>query len=183
MPLSEAQIEQLFKPLNPTRVAERDGMSYLEAYDVLAHLTRIFGFGGWDKVVEYGLIYEDNVTWTRGGQEKTGWDVAYHAKCQLTIKDSDGMFVTCKEDAATGSAIHQPSRADAHDLALKSAVSDALKRAAKDLGNQFGLGLYDKGSLKSVVGSSLAYRELLKVGGPPDSSFRDDGILPHEGRD
>ena len=59
---------------------------------------------------------------------------------------------------ATGSGENQ-RRVDAHDLALKSAVSDSLKRAAKDWGNQFGLSLYDNGSTKSVVGKSLAYDE------------------------
>jgi recombination DNA repair RAD52 pathway protein len=58
---------------------------------------------------------------------------------------------------ATGTAKNQPSRADAHDLALKAAVSGAEKRAAKALGNQFGLSLYNNGTTKSVVSSSLAY--------------------------
>ena len=62
-----------------------------------------------------------------------------------------------KEDASTGSATNQPQRAAAHDLALKDAVSSAVKRAAKALGNQFGLSLYDDGSQRSVVGTSLAY--------------------------
>jgi recombination DNA repair RAD52 pathway protein len=157
MNLSDDQLAQLFKPLNAKRVSTLKGMSYLEAWDVIAHLTRIFGVAGWDKEVEFNLIYEEEVHWkTEGGAEKSGWNVAYAAKCRLTLKDENGLG-TVKEDAATGSAIHQPSRADAHDLALKSAVSDALKRAAKDLGNQFGLSLYDKGSLRSVVGSSLAH--------------------------
>ncbi len=38
-------------------------------------------------------------------------------------------------------------------------MSDALKRAAKDLGNQFGLSLYDKGALE-VVSSSLAHPKI-----------------------
>jgi recombination DNA repair RAD52 pathway protein len=158
MKLADDQLAQLFRPLNPKRVSTLKGMSYLEAWDVIAHLTRIFGPAGWDKEIEFNLVYEDNVTWkTEGGAQKSGWDVVYAAKCRLTIKDDDGVG-TVKEDAATGSAIHQPSRADAHDLALKSAVSDALKRSAKDLGNQFGLSLYDKGNTRSVVGSSLAHQ-------------------------
>lgn len=158
MSLTDEQLAQLLKPLNPIRVAKRENLSYLEAWDVIAHLGRVFGPENWDKTIEYGLIYEDFSTWVPrgGGAEKSGWDVAYHAKCQLTIRDPAGVFVCCKEDAATGSAIHQPSRADAHDLALKSAVSDALKRAAKDLGNQFGLSLYDGGSTNSVLGTTLA---------------------------
>lgn len=155
MPLNDAQLEQLFKPINPTRISKRDGMSYLETWDVEAHLTRIFGFGGWDKVIDYGVVYEYQRTKPDG--KPGGWDVCYHAKCQLTVRDPEGGFVTCKEDVATGMAQNQPQRGAAHDLALKSASSDSLKRAAKDLGNQFGLSLYCDGTTESVVGSSLAY--------------------------
>jgi recombination DNA repair RAD52 pathway protein len=149
--LSDDQLAVLFKPINESRVQKTDGYPNLEAWDVEAHLIRIFGFD-WDKEVDYGLIYEEAVTWKpQNGPEKHGWDVCYHAKCRLTI---DGH---AKEDVASGVAKHQPHRADAHDLALKAAVSGAEKRAAKALGNQFGLSLYNNGSLKSVVGSSLAY--------------------------
>jgi recombination DNA repair RAD52 pathway protein len=127
-------------------------MSYLEAYDVIAHLSRIFGPMGWDKEVSYALIFE-----TQREGAKTGWDVAYTAQCRLTVRDPEGNVLKVSEDVATGSAANQPIRADAHDLAIKSAVSDALKRAAKDLGNQFGLSLYDGGSTDSVLGSSLVY--------------------------
>lgn len=155
----DKQLEVLFRPLNGTRVATRDGMSYLEAWDVIAHLTRIFGPLNWDKaVLDTTMIYDDFVTWERSGQKKQGWDVAYRATVRLTVRS--GEVVKVSEDCATGQAQHQPSRGDAHDLALKSAVSDALKRAAKDLGNQFGLSLYDGGSLTSVVASSLAHSDL-----------------------
>ena len=165
MPFNDRQLEQLFKEINPTRVAKHpySGMAYLETWDVLAHLNRIFGFEGWEKhVVSCEFIFEDFVTWKdkKSDQEKQGWDVAYRATVRLIIKDfRTGDPVKVSEDVATGQASHQPSRGDAHDLAIKSAVSDALKRAAKDLGNQFGLSLYDKGSVKSVVGKSLAYEE------------------------
>ena len=40
-------------------------------------------------------------------------------------------------------------------MAVKTAESDALKRAAINLGTQFGLSLYNNGSLKDVVGATL----------------------------
>jgi len=151
MPLSEKQLDQLFKPINPKRIKKNpQGYSHLEEWDVEAHLTRIFGFLGWDKEVTYGLIFEDEPTPKR-------WTVAYHAHCRLTVRDADGTDRAVKEDAATGTGTNQPSRAAAHDLAIKDAVSSAVKRAAKALGNQFGLSLYDDGSQRSVVGTSLAY--------------------------
>lgn len=153
MSLSPEQLNQLYKPINPKRVATRQGkFSYLETWDVLAHLSRIFSFAGWDKEVDAELLFED---------EANGkWTVGYRAKCRLTIRDPEGNFVCVHEDVATGQAINQPSRGDAHDLSLKTAVSDALKRAAKDLGNQYGLSLYQDGSTESVVSRSLADAQL-----------------------
>jgi recombination DNA repair RAD52 pathway protein len=154
MPLNERQLEQLFKPINPKRIKRNpQGYNHLEEWDVEAHLNRIFGFLGWDKEVSYGLVFETEVSNGR-------WTACYHASCKLTVWDSDGKDNAIKEDAATGTGTNQPSRAAAHDLALKDAVSSAVKRAAKALGNQFGLSLYDDGSLKSVVGQSLAYDPL-----------------------
>lgn len=174
MSLTDRQREILFRPLNPSRVANLKGMSYLEEWDVEAHLTRIFGFEGWDKEVSYEVAFEEPVTWTPAPTErnpnpatKEGWDIGYSAKCKLTLRDPDGNVVAVREDGASGGAVHQPNRADAHHLALTSAVSTALKRAAKSLGNQFGLSLYDSGSVKSVVGSSLAYPETTTTNGVP----------------
>ena len=156
--LNDQQLEVLFRPLNPSRVANLKGMSYLEEWDVEAHLTRVFGFEGWDKEIEYAVAFEEPVEWkAKDGTPKAGWDVGYTARCKLVLRDPQGNPVAVREDAAGGDAVHQPSRGDAHHLALTSAVSTALKRAAKSLGNQFGLSLYDSGSLASVVGSSLAY--------------------------
>jgi len=148
--VSEDQLAQLFEPINPVRVQTRQGMAYLESWDVIAHLSRIFGPLNWDKqVLREWVIFET---------ENNGkWTVCYGATVKLTINAVWGSKVS--EDCATGTAINQPSRGDAHDLALKTAVSDALKRCAKDLGNQFGLSLYDGGSTKSVVGRSLAHPE------------------------
>lgn len=146
--MNDKQLAQLFEPLNPKRVQKLQGNSYLETWDVIAHLTRIFGPLGWSKTVQDAqLVFET---------ENNGkWTVCYRATVRLLVEDDFSRKVS--EDVATGTAINQPSRGDAHDLALKTAVSDALKRAAKDLGNQFGLSLYNGGSTESVVGMSLAH--------------------------
>ena len=146
--MNNEQIAQLFKPLNGRRVKSKQGMAYLEGWDVIAHLSRIFGPLGWDKhVLSESLVYEEQ-------NDKGKWTVCYKATVRLVVH-TDSYKIS--EDCATGVAINQPSRADAHDLALKTAVTDALKRAAKDLGNQFGLSLYNQGSFDSVLGSSLAH--------------------------
>lgn len=151
--LNKKQYEQLLKPLNPKRVAKRQqagrNLSYLEAWDVKAHLIRIFGFGGWSsEVLDADLVFES---------EKDGkWNVGYKVILALTIhgiNDEDGCWATYTE-AAIGSAT-LPQRGEAHDMAIKTAESDALKRAAINLGTQFGLSLYNDGSLNDVVIATL----------------------------
>src|SRR5206468_12576286 len=55
----------------------------------------------------------------------------------------------------TGTSPNLPDYGDAHDFAAKNAVSYALKRCATDLGDQFGLSLYNKGQLAPLVAGTL----------------------------
>jgi hypothetical protein len=48
-------------------------------------------------------------------------------------------------------------------MAIKTAESDAIKRAAINLGTQFGLSLYNNGSTKDVVIEVLAKQEISNV--------------------
>jgi hypothetical protein len=48
-------------------------------------------------------------------------------------------------------------------MALKTASSDAMKRCAINLGDQFGLGLYDNGSLEPIVKATLVDNEYAEV--------------------
>ena len=145
--LTHEQYEQLMKPLNPSRVAKRQqagrNLSYLEAWDVKAHLIRIFGFGGWSwDVLAAEQAFES---------EKDGkWNVGYRVVGRLMIPTLDCTYT----EAAVGSAT-LPQRGEAHDMAVKTAESDAIKRAAINLGTQFGLSLYNNGDLKDVVKATL----------------------------
>ena len=147
--LNERQYAQLLAPLNEKRVAKRSGgggraLSYLEAWDVKAHPIRIFGFGAWSAdVIDWSLAFEEQT-------DKGNWSVGYRVMLRLTIP-SLGCTYT---EAAVGSA-QLPQRGEAHDMAIKTAESDALKRAAINLGTQFGLSLYDNGSLRDVVIKTL----------------------------
>lgn len=148
MSLNDRQYEQLLKPLNESRVAKRGQagrqLSYLEAWDVKAHLIRIFGFGGWSAdVLESNLAFEDK-------NEKGQWNVGYKVVLRLSIPALDCTYT----EAAVGSA-SLPQRGEAHDMAIKTAESDALKRAAINLGTQFGLSLYNNGSMRDVVVQTL----------------------------
>jgi DNA recombination protein Rad52 len=144
--LNNAQYEQLLKPLNPVRVAKRSGggrqLSYLEAWDVKAHLNRIFGFLNWSADVQ------DSVLAFEEQNEKGQWNVGYKVTLRLSVEQA-----TYTESAVGFSTL--PSRGEAHDMAIKTAESDALKRAAINMGTQFGLSLYNNGATADVVGKTL----------------------------
>ena len=151
--LNDNQYQQLLKPLNPARIAKRSGggrqLSYLEAWDVKAHLNRIFGFLNWSSdVIESSLAFEEK-------NEKGQWHIGYKVTLRLSINGSgDEWLRTTYTESAVGFST-LPSRGEAHDMAIKTAESDALKRAAINLGTQFGLSLYNNGSPKDVVGTTL----------------------------
>ena len=140
------------EPIKGARVASRQQggktLSYLEAYDVRAHLIRVFGFGGFDaEVLDYDLAFVRE--YQNEGREMQ--EIAYKARVRLVIRNPEGQEVAQYTECAVGSASGGTGIGDLHDNALKTAVSDALKRCAINLGSQFGLGLYDQGSRAEVV--------------------------------
>ena len=168
MRLTGAQYEALLKPLAKHRVSSRQQsgitLSYLEAWDVKAHLIRVFGFGGWSAdVLSADLAFEEK-------DEKGRWNVGYKVVMRLAI---DGTSYT---EAAVGSST-LANRGEAHDMAVKTAESDALKRAAINLGTQFGLSLYDAGNQSDVVvntlvpPTALAEEEEEEESVPPDEVY------------
>lgn len=149
------QTLQLLQPIKETRVL-RDGKghSHVSQQDITAHLIRVFGFGSFDTdVVKVECVFEQERTNDKGEFTRK-WDVCYRALLRLTIKDADGNEVCHFEDGSTATAQNQ-TRGDAHDLAYKSALSLAKKRTAINLGDQFGLSLYNKGQLTALVMKTL----------------------------
>ena len=89
---------------------------------------------------------------TRLGNGKEGVKVIYRARRRLTIRDGHGIEVACYDGTAIGEATMPDYKlGDAHDMAIKTAETQALKRAAVNLGDQFGLSLYHGGSLEPLV--------------------------------
>jgi len=156
MSLRKNQTDQLLKGINPSRVGkDGKGFAHLEAWDVRAHLIRIFGFANWSaELVDMEPIFE-TCTEKDG---KTRWTVAYRATMRLTIF-TGGMEDAVYTEAAVGDSQNNPNRADAHDMAIKTAESQAFKRCAINLGDQFGLSLYNNGGTGSVVRAVLDAEE------------------------
>lgn len=173
--LSEAQREQLLKPINPKRVGVRDGNAHLEVYDVRAHLNRCFGFARWSAdVIEVERLYEEVGPHPDPNKTHIVVSVGYRATLRLIVCAPDGTQLASYSEVACGDATNFPinKRADAHDFAVKTAESQALKRCAINLGDQFGLSLYAKGSTRAVVGATL-------VPAPPTTAPKQD-VQPDE---
>lgn len=159
MSLTQAQVDALLKPINPRRVLhDNKGHAHLSQQDVRAHLTRIFGFGGWSSEVLNLAVVREAPGQDKNGNDK-GWAVTYRALVKLTIRDPEGKTVCSYEDVATGTSPNLPTLGDAHDFASKVAVSMALKRAATNLGDGFGLSLYNKGQTSALVIGTLVMPE------------------------
>lgn len=146
--LTEAQRKVLIANLNPDRITHRrqgnSNLSYLEAFDVKATLIRVFGFGGFSAEVIDSKI-ERILTGEEAGT-KTKWTVLASATVRLTIHQTGAVYTEAAASSQAGSQIGEVA-----DFAIKTAESDALKRAAIYLGTQFGLSLYNAGSNMDVV--------------------------------
>jgi len=161
MGLTDKQRAALLSKINPARVQMLRGMAHLEAWDVRRYLIRIFGVGGYDfEVLETALVHSSATD--RQKKDKDGnpytyqvHTVVYRVTGRLVIKDEQGFPLAHWDDGAAGDAINQPSVGDAHDMALKTAMSQAIKRCAVNLGDQFGLSLYNDGDAEPVVQWSL----------------------------
>ncbi|MER8042561.1 Rad52/Rad22 family DNA repair protein [Streptomyces sp. NPDC094032] len=143
--LTPEQVKTLLAPINPSRVQTLNRQSHVEAWDVRRWLTRVFGFGGWSvETLELACVAQIEPSPGR-------WTVVYRAQVRLTVRTPDGRTLSSWEDGASGDAPNQKAIGDAHDMAMKTALSQALKRCAVNLGDGFGLSLYNDGSRRSVV--------------------------------
>jgi recombination DNA repair RAD52 pathway protein len=154
--LTAKQVDVLLSPIRDHRVKFMDGMSHLEGWDVRAHLSRIFGFANWDMTIHDLTMIYDLETTTRAG--KPARKVAYRCVVSLTVRDPNGGTLATYSDGAVGESIMPDFKhGDAHDMAIKTASTQALKRCAINLGTQFGLSLYQNGNQDDVVKATLVH--------------------------
>jgi len=181
--LSHRQVETLARPLRPSRIAKRQQggkqLSYLEAWEVRAHLIRIFGYANFDiDLLDYHHVatreYMSKGDPDRNIDPKPMVEVLYAARVQLSLRGPEGFEIARYTDGAVGSASGPANMlGEHHDNALKTASSDAMKRCAMNLGNQFGLSLYDNGSTRDVVKDTLVK--------PPKPETSDEAEEPQNG--
>ncbi|WP_417332753.1 Rad52/Rad22 family DNA repair protein [Halarcobacter sp.] len=138
---NQEQLELLTQELDSSRVKSRSkgniNLSYLEGFDLIETANKVFGYGNWSysiKSLDY-LCTEQN--------QNQNFVISYKAIVEVIVYDNKHMQNISRNDVGTGTGIAK-TQADAHEGATKEAVTDALKRALRSFGNQFGLSLYDK---------------------------------------
>lgn len=135
------QIKSLENELDNNRVKTRSkgnvNLSYLEGFDVIETANTVFGFGNWS----YSITLLEQVS--QETNQNQNHVVCYKAIVSVTIHDNQHSKQIQREDVGLGTGIAK-SLNDAHEGSCKEAVTDALKRALRGFGNQFGLSLYDK---------------------------------------
>lgn len=147
--LHHDRVSTLIRGINPQRVMKRtqagQQLSYLTQADVRATAIRIFGFGGFsvDTLSVETLMTEKQ---PRRNSEGFNFYVCVRAIVRVRIHEAEASYT----EAACGTA-QLPDPGQALDMATKTAVSDAMKRAFINLGDQFGLSLYFNGSTVPVV--------------------------------
>jgi len=160
MPLSDQQIQRMLLGVGKNRVAGRSqggsNVSYIPQHEVRAELIRTFGFGNFDvDIHDVKCLYEEQRNGSGNNKDKVYWFVGYRVACTLTIRDYEGNQIAQYTEYHAEENAPQPNRGEAHALALTACESYAMRRAAINLGDRFGLGLYNAGSMTPIVKGSL----------------------------
>lgn len=138
---NDNQIKALQKELDSSRIKTRNKgnitLSYIEGHNVIETANKIFGFGNWDYTVSKLEQVSQEVN------QNQNHVICYKAVVQVQIHSDDHLKDVTREDAGFGTGTAK-TLADAHEGGAKEAITDALKRALRSFGNQFGNSLYDK---------------------------------------
>jgi len=137
----QQQNQALAHELENTRIKSRSKgdieLSYLEGFDVIDTANRIFGYGNWS----YNISTLEQVS--QESNQNQNIVLCYKAIVAVKVCDAQHTQHISREDVGFGTGIAK-TLSDAHESAAKEAVTDALKRAMRSFGNQFGNSLYDK---------------------------------------
>ncbi len=131
-PFTDEQLAALAQPLPrhlvKTRAADRGrAVAYLEGYTAIEQANAIFGYGRWGMRV-------DVMQYTPLSDQGAG---LYTATVTVTVEG-------CHDAQDVGTCAVRSATPDQHDMAVKGAVTDAMKRALRHYGDQFGNALYGK---------------------------------------
>ena len=134
-------IERLCETLGPKLIARRKGpnghmVRYLEGYQAINQANRLFGPDNWGAELVSPVSYHElrHVEAKNGAISSLG---IYTATVRVRVRG-------CVPKADIGSATTADDTAEAHETAIKAAVTDAMKRTLRQLGPQFANDLYER---------------------------------------
>lgn len=141
----EQVVQELDSKIPREEVSSRDAgqgrsLDYVSGFYVISHLNRILGQSNWAYTSDIQKLHEGTIEDRYG---KPVHVVHYSAKVRLVVKFPNGE-TTEFGDYGYGDGSDKNNPGKAHELAIKEAVTDGLKRCAKNLGNRLGLALYEK---------------------------------------
>ena len=124
-------------------------LTYLEGHYVIQKMNELFGPDGWTRE-----FVEDGLKLVSQSESDKGFTVAATCQYRITVnlRDGDPHHYIMVEDVGFGSGQNRKTPGDAIESAVKEAVTDALKRCCRSLGNALGNCLYDKTWLKANAG-------------------------------
>ena len=133
---SSKQLKRLSRLPDPTQIYRRirggRELSYIPGWLAISEANALFGYSGWDRqTIELEKLFD------RTSHE--GTTCGYSARVRLVVRAGD--TIVTREATGFGYGIAR-LMVDAHEIALKSAETDATKRALATFGNRFGLSLY-----------------------------------------
>jgi len=143
-PLNDNQRKEIALDLDGARIRTREQagqkLSYVDSVYVIEQLNEVFGYDGWSFTHGAPVIREG---------------------ARPTVMVSGVLRAVGVERGDTGFAVAASDKPDALETAVKAAVTDCLKRAARTFGNRMGLALYDKA--QEGVGWSLEAQRLISA--------------------
>jgi len=108
--------------------------TYVSGDGVIRTMNAIFGHGGWSSHILNEKVIQSEK------DDRGRWYVGYVATVRVSLLNGSS-----HEDCGSGEGINE-SKIKAHEKAIKSAVTDAMKRAARHFGERLGNALYVKGN-------------------------------------
>ena len=163
-PLATTMIADLEQPIHRGLIQKKQNYDYIASPIVINQMNKVFGYGQWSKTILDCRVIAEFATSTEN--VKKGFCVVAQSTVRVTL--SNGSFY---DDVATGTAMMGVgNKGQIYDKALKESSTNALKRACRHLGEQFGNSLYLDDGLAyvgSYIGASAnkqveEEREILK---------------------
>lgn len=140
-------------------------LSYLPGWYVISRLNDVFGQTAWSYQSSVEKLFDGQVETSKGATNY----VSYKATVRLVVDFGNGKQ-TEFTDVGFGDGQDKNNPGKAHELAMKEAVTDGLKRCARCLGNSFGNGLYDKSGDGIASEDTEVHQETPKDQVPPTTS-------------